>query len=132
MLGTGDERTSLQQVRSVYASAGGRAALAKLRAEGRDPAHGGDAAKRRGRATAAQMAAVAAWERDNDDAHDGIDFTRDVLPGLQQVPLRVMADATGLSEGYCSFVRRGRKVPHRRHWAALGRLSDELVLAGTG
>jgi len=93
VLGTGDERTSLQQVRSVYASAGGRAALAKLRAEGRDPAHGGDAAKRRGRATAAQ---------------------------------------TGLSEGYCSFVRRGRKVPHRRHWAALGRLSDELVLAGTG
>ena len=46
-------------------------------------------------------------------------FARDVLPRLRAVPLRHMAEATGLSEGYCSFVRRGQKVPHRRHWAAL-------------
>ncbi len=51
-------------------------------------------------------------------------FTRDVLPGLQSVPLRVMAEATGLSEGYCSFVRRGQKVPHRRHWLSLAALGD--------
>jgi hypothetical protein len=36
--------------------------------------------------------------------------------------MRAMAKATGLSEGYCSLVRRGLKVPHRRHWAVLAEL----------
>ena len=41
-------------------------------------------------------------------------FARDILPCLRGVPLRLMAEATGLSLGYYSFVRRGLKVPHRR------------------
>ena len=36
-----------------------------------------------------------------------------------------MAEATGLSAGYCSFVRRGQKVPHRRHWWALAALGED-------
>ncbi len=40
--------------------------------------------------------------------------------------VRVMAEATGLSQGYCWFVRRGQKVPHRRHWAALARLEPVM------
>jgi len=111
--------------RSAFAAAGGRAALAKMRAEGRDPAHGGDAAERRGRTITAQLAAVTAWDREHGDVDDGSDFARDVLPGLRHVSLQVMADATGLSKGYCSFVRRGLKVPHRRHWAALARLAEK-------
>lgn len=38
---------------------------------------------------------------------------------LQEVSIDAMARATGLSAGYCSFVRRGLKTPHMRHWAAL-------------
>ena len=52
-------------------------------------------------------------------------FARRFLPKLRAVPPCVMAEATGLSEGYCSCVRRGRKVPHARHWATLAGLGEE-------
>ena len=35
---------------------------------------------------------------------------------------RPMVDATGLSKGYCSFIKRGIKIPHERHWPSLERL----------
>lgn len=38
---------------------------------------------------------------------------------LQDVSLGMMAKATGLSEQYCSLIRRGEYVPHPRHWASL-------------
>jgi len=41
-----------------------------------------------------------------------------VQPSLKAFPLRVMAHATGLTKGYCSFIRCGLKVPHRRHYGA--------------
>lgn len=40
-------------------------------------------------------------------------------------PLWGMADATGLSQGYCSFVRRGQKLPHWRQWPTLATLGVE-------
>jgi hypothetical protein len=101
--------------------ASGSQTLAARRAEGSDSAHGGDAAAKRGRRNAAHAAAVAAWE--DDPPGDELDFARDVLPRLQRVSLHVLAEATGLSEGYCSFVRRGVKTPHRRHWEVLARLA---------
>ncbi len=102
----------------------GPAALAKLRAAGTDPAHGGEAGKARGRRNAKHHAAVAEWEREEVEQPESVQFTRDILPILQSVSLRVMADATGLTEGYCSFIRRGQKVPHRRHWERLARLVE--------
>lgn len=125
VLGTGEGRVALEMTRSAFAAAGGRAALAKMRAAGRDPAHGGDAAERRGRTITAQMAAGTAWDQEHGDIDDGTDFIRDVLPGLRSIPLQVMVNATGLSRGYCSFIRRGLKVPHRRHWTVLTRLIEE-------
>ena len=62
---------------------------------------------KRAEQNAQHVAAVAAWEREHGGTGGGSDFARDVLPSLASVPLRVMAEATGLSEGYCSFVRRG-------------------------
>jgi hypothetical protein len=29
--------------------------------------------------------------------------------------------ATGLSPNYCSMIRRGKVIPHARHWAAFRR-----------
>lgn len=46
-------------------------------------------------------------------------FAEEVLPMLLEVSLDAMAQATGLSKGYCSFIRRGIKTPHPRHWDAL-------------
>ncbi len=39
-----------------------------------------------------------------------------MLPGLQTISLRAISEATGLSLGYCSFIKRGVKIPHPRHW----------------
>ncbi len=73
------------------------------------------------------MTAVACWEQENGEARDATDFVRGVLPGLQYVPLRVVVEAPELSEGYCYFVRREQKVPHRRHWGALAKLGDLMA-----
>jgi CRISPR-associated endonuclease Cas1 len=112
-----------EQVAETFTGSG-LATLAELRASGSDPAHGGDAGRRRGKRNATHAAAALTWDRDGDDraTMDAETFTSDVLPGLRDVPLRVMASVTGLSESYCSFVRRGLKVPHRRHWGPLALL----------
>lgn len=112
---------------AAFAQAG-PAVLAVLRADSIDPAHGGAAGRKRGERNAAHVAAVERWRREHGAAERDVTanphaFACDILPGLQSVPLRVMADATGLSESYCSFVRRGQKVPHRRHWTTLARLT---------
>lgn len=71
----------------------------------------------RGQSNASHYAANAAWEQETATEFPSIpdDFARDILPRLQSIPLRAMADRTGLTKGYCSFVRRGLYVPHRRH-----------------
>lgn len=106
----------------------GLAALAARRESGDDPAHGGDAGERRGKRNAAHVAALTDWNRERRESEPTPDpetFSRDILPALQGVSLRAMADATGLTQGYCSFVRRGLKEPHRRHWAVLLRLGKD-------
>lgn len=111
----------------------GPATLMERRAAGADPAHGGSAGKARGRSNATHHASVVRWEREHRAGSDAYaqaepeHFTRDILPTLRNVALRAMADATGLTQGYCSFVRRGLKVPHRRHWEALARLIEEQI-----
>lgn len=102
-----------------FARAGQRT-LAHRRAEGVDPAHGGAAAKARGASNAAHRRAVAAFV--DDGSLEGLDFARDIAPGLAALPLRAIADATGLSQAYCSKMRAGKCIPHRRHWQALARL----------
>ncbi len=109
---------------AVFASAGPDA-LERLRAQGRDPAHGGEPGRKRGRRYAGHARAIAEWDRAAGGPKVEVDFARDVLPRLRTVPLRGMAEATGLSEGYCSFVRRGRKAPHPRHWDSLARIAQQ-------
>lgn len=112
-------------------AAAGPATLKRRRDEGIDPAHGEEAGKQRGQRNARHVAAAAIWEQEHGapsgDVAGSELFTRDILPMLQTVSLRSMADATGLTQGYCSFVRRGLKVPHRRHWAALERLTTGMI-----
>jgi CRISPR-associated endonuclease Cas1 len=90
--------------------------LAQLRAEQRDPGHGGRAAQLRGAKNAAHQKAVRRWVGERPDPAL---FASDVLPGLKLLPIRVLAEATGLSEHYCSLIRLGKRVPHERHWEAL-------------
>jgi CRISPR-associated endonuclease Cas1 len=96
--------------------------LAEMRAAGNDPAHGGIAAQRRADALAKNMAAVQEWDAGQERPPDE-EFTQTILPGLANVTVRAMAEATGLSPGYCSFIRRGLRIPHPRHWNALRKLN---------
>ncbi len=97
-------------------------ALASLRNAGADPAHGGDAARKRGETNARHARDAAAWKQQAGPS-DTETFVRDILPRLQGVPLSRMAEATGLSLRWCSLIRRGIRVPHPRHWGPLKQLS---------
>jgi hypothetical protein len=46
-------------------------------------------------------------------------FRSDILPRIQELPLKVLMEATGLTKGACSRIRAGKTVPHPRHWDAL-------------
>jgi CRISPR-associated endonuclease Cas1 len=96
----------------------GPATLARLMVEGRDPTHGGAAARSRAASLARHRKEAAEWERTNRRPDPG-EFTRNILPGLQGVPIEKIARATGLSIRYCSFIRRGLNVPHPRHWETM-------------
>jgi hypothetical protein len=48
-----------------------------------------------------------------------VDSRRDILPKLQRLPVRVIADATGASISHGSKVRGGLLIPHKRHWKTL-------------
>jgi hypothetical protein len=64
----------------------------------------------------------AEWDEAHPDAIvDEAVFRSEILPGLQGLPLSTLVVATGLSQQYCSLIRRGLKVLHARHWDALSR-----------
>ena len=62
----------------------------------------------------------------DDGGLDGVDLRRDILPRLQGVPVRVIAEAMGAA---CRTVRRcaAGYGPHKRHWRALGRLGNVAI-----
>ena len=71
-----------------------------------------------------QRAVQGAWEAEHaGEVHDPAWFAAEVLPGLQGVSLIAIAKATGMSTSSASKVRAGRRVPHPRHWEALGAIT---------
>ncbi len=98
--------------------------LARARAEGRDPAHGGPAAKKRGMKNRQRQYEAQAWDRNNERPDPAI-FTSEILPLLRDFTAGEMARATGLSRPYCSMIKRGDYVPHPRHWSTLRTLASD-------
>jgi CRISPR-associated endonuclease Cas1 len=107
--------------------------LAELRASGNDPAHGGNAAKKRGETQRERARARAEWEAANGIRANGIHddaahrllqerFRAELLPKLASVPLSQIRKATSMSLRYAALVRRGEFVPHPMHYDALARL----------
>jgi CRISPR-associated endonuclease Cas1 len=108
----------------AYARAG-VSGLAALREAGSDPSHGGDASKRRGATQSRQQRQRREWEVTNPaGSSDPERFRSEILPGIQGVAISELADGTGLSLVYVSQIRRGLRVPHRRHWSALLAVSE--------
>jgi CRISPR-associated endonuclease Cas1 len=108
-----------QPVHSREAVSKAHDVLRARRQAGDDPAHGGEAARRRGRRNAVTLRANVAWERRHTDTFDPRIFATEIRPKLQAVSLAAMMRATGLSRPYCAMIRRGARVPHARHWEAL-------------
>jgi CRISPR-associated endonuclease Cas1 len=99
---------------------GGVDELARLRAAGSDPAHGGRAGQKRSAIASRRHAeALAATGHERLTPEERERFNGEVLPGLADVSLAALSAATSLSKTYCSFIKRGLRVPHPRHWEAL-------------
>lgn len=88
-------------------------------ATGTDPSKGGQAKAKRGGKNRQHMQEQAAREAEHGVEADPDEFRREILSLLQGLSLGAMAKATGLSEQYCSLIRRGLYVPHQRHWQVL-------------
>jgi hypothetical protein len=110
---------SCRPVQAMEAVSKAHEVLRTRRLAGDDPAHGGEAARRRSKRCAANSRANVAWERGRSGSFDPEIFTREIGPKLAAVSLAAMMRATGLSGPYCSMIRRGARVPHPRHWEAL-------------
>jgi hypothetical protein len=113
-----DERRQLE----MSFSAAGVAALAKMRAEGREPMDSAGARRKLGEANARRRREEIEWNRTHEKPGQDV-FTREILPLLQGVSLSKMKAATGLSVTMCARTRRGY-VPHPRHWEKLRRLRN--------
>jgi hypothetical protein len=109
----------------------GPAKIAAMRAAGHDPSTTPEAQRRRATTASKQRKAIAAWR--DDGSLNRVDFRRDILPNLQSLPVRVIAEAMGASLSHGSKVRGGKLVPHKRHWTALLRVGkDSKKTCGNG
>jgi hypothetical protein len=104
------QATSMQQA---------HAALRRRRTLGADPAHGGKARRRCGVRNSEVQKANLAWERTQPRIPEPEEFTRTVLPMIQDVRVGQLVKASGLSWAYCSKIKKGELVPHPRHWSVL-------------
>lgn len=106
-----------------YAEAG-RAELREMREAGVDPSQTGEAATKRHDTMKQRRREEVAWDEVHQDADgDETVFRSEILPRLQGLSLTQISAATGLSQQYCSLIRRGLKVPHQRHWTSLESLA---------
>jgi len=85
-----------------------------MRAAGHDPTATPPAQERRAASAPQQRKAAVAWRDDASLA--SVDFRRGILPSLQGLPVRVIAEDMGASISHGSKARSGLLVPHKRHW----------------
>jgi len=114
--------TDCRPIRSRDAVAKAHEILRERRLAGTDPAHGGKAARLRGRRNSEKLLANSEWERSQAEEMDPAIFEKEIKPKLKTVSLLETMQATGLSRTYCGMIRRGVRVPHPRHWEALREL----------
>ena len=106
----------------------GQIKVAEMRARGFDPTNTPEAKRRRAVTARRQRRAGLAWQ--DDGLLKGTEFDRDILPGIQNVSTRTIADAMGCSISHASKVRTGRVVPHKRHWQHLARFCVDQNTSG--
>jgi len=99
--------------------AAARSLRASLHQHGLDPATSPASRAKQKEARLRRRSEEVAWDNDHLQRSDQEVFRQTVLPAIAGVPIRRLANATGLSVGYCGLIRRGLRVPHIRWWEAL-------------
>jgi hypothetical protein len=105
---------------AVGASREGMIEVAKL---GRIATHTLEAETLRAKTQRKHAAALAAWQPSdlpewlNEEA-----YRKKVQPVLVGITVPAIATALGVSGPYATDIRRGRRIPHPRHWLALARI----------
>jgi CRISPR-associated endonuclease Cas1 len=105
---------------AVDVSRQGMIEAAKL---GRIATHTLEAETLRAKTQRKHAAALAAWK--SSDLPDWLNeeaYRAKVQPALVGMTVPAIATALGISEPYATDIRRGRRVPHPRHWQILARL----------
>jgi hypothetical protein len=103
------------------------AVRAAAREAGVDPSRTPAALAKRRQSALVVKAAEAAWAAAGSPSPiSEAQLYEEVLPRLQQVSVRQIQDATGLSSTACSMIRSGKRTAHPRHWAALADLVSSL------
>jgi hypothetical protein len=63
-----------------------------------------------------QPTALPAWLND-------VVYREKIQPRLWSITVPAIATALGISEPYAAYIRKGRRVPHPRHWPILAQLT---------
>jgi len=99
------------------------AGLVKAAKQGRIAAQSDQAQERRAETQRWHRSAKAGWK--NSDLPPWLDkefYLREIQPQLKRLTLSVLASKLNISIPYAVDIRRGRRVPHPRHWHTLAGL----------
>ena len=91
--------------------------------KGREASHSADAEARRAEAQRRHRVEQESWK--SSDLPTWLDkeaYTKKVLPLLRSTTNAAIAIALGVSLPYAIDIRRGKRIPHPRHWQALAKL----------
>jgi CRISPR-associated endonuclease Cas1 len=104
--------------------------LVKVAERGRVAAQSDQAQRMRSETQIRHAAAEARWPTSDLPAWLNREFyVREIQPRLKSVTLSVLASTLDISIPYAVDIRKGRRVPHTRHWLTLARL---LGITGPG
>ena len=117
-----DEEVLANMVTRIAAA--GTAAIARANRSGAAPHLQPAAIAKKRISTSRTARARFAWK--DDGTLDDVDFERDVLPRIADIPVLQIARAIGVSKSWNAQIRSGQKPTHRRHWAALMALADSM------
>ena len=98
-------------------------ALIEAAARGRITAQGDGAQARRSKTQLRHRAAFLAWK--SSDLPSWLDekcYLTEIRPRLPLITLSVLSSKLGVSIPYAVDIRKGRRLPHPRHWPTLARL----------
>lgn len=109
------------------------ARLVKAAEQGRVAAQSDQAQRMRTETQIRHAAAEARWQPSDLPTWLNREFyVREIQPRLKSVTLSVLASTLDISIPYAVDVRKGRRVPHPRHWQTLARLVESVIPKAAG